>query len=111
MDSLPERCGKIMNDNVALLQYISQNTEMGKSSIQQLIEVVKHEEFRRVIESQYREYDEMYDLAHKALEKRHKEAKKRRAHGENLFLYHDQCQRHSRRFGLLYGRDDDEGQQ
>ncbi len=75
MDSLPERCGKIMNDNVALLQYISQNTEMGKSSIQQLIEVVKHEEFRRVIESQYREYDEMYDLAHKALEKRHKEAK------------------------------------
>ena len=68
MDSLPERCGKIMNDNVALLQYISQNTEMGKSSIQQLIEVVKHEEFRRVIESQYREYDEMYDLAHKAKE-------------------------------------------
>ena len=75
MDSLPGRCGKIMNDNVALLQYISQNTEMGKSSIQQLIEVVKHEECRRVIESKYREYDEMYDLAHKDLEKRHKAAK------------------------------------
>ena len=29
----------------------------------------------RSIESQYREYDEMYDLAHNALEERHKEAK------------------------------------
>ena len=64
-----------MDENEALLQYISQNTEMGKSSIKQLIEVVKNEEFRRVVESQYREYDEMYDLAHQALEKRNKEAK------------------------------------
>ena len=64
-----------MDENVALLQYISQNTEMGKSSIKQLIEVVKNEEFRRVVESQYREYDEMYDLAHQALEKRNKEDK------------------------------------
>ncbi len=61
--------------NVELLNYISKNTEMGKSSIKQLLEVVKHPEFRETIESQYREYDEIYDLAHQALETRHEEAK------------------------------------
>lgn len=64
-----------MNANVELLQYICQNTEMGKSAIKQLIGVVKDPEFQRVVESQYREYDEIYDLAHRALEERHKEAK------------------------------------
>ena len=64
-----------MNANVELLQYICQNTEMGKSAIKQLIGVVKDPEFQRVGESQYREYDEIYDLAHRALEERHKEAK------------------------------------
>lgn len=61
--------------NVELLNYISKNTEMGKSSIKQLLEVVKHPELRETIESQYREYDEIYDLAHQALETRHEEAK------------------------------------
>ena len=61
--------------NVELLNYISKNTEMGKSSIKQLLEVVKHPEFRETVESQYREYDEIYDLAHQALETRHEEAK------------------------------------
>ncbi len=64
-----------MNANVELLQYICQNTEMGKSAIKQLIGVVEDPEFQRVVESQYREYDEIYDLAHRALEERHKEAK------------------------------------
>ena len=64
-----------MNANAELLQYITQNTEMGKSSIQQLLDTIDHAEFRKVIESQYREYDEIYDLASNALEERHKEAK------------------------------------
>ncbi len=64
-----------MNANVELLQYICQNTEMGKSAIKQLVGVVEDPEFQRVVESQYREYDEIYDLAHRALEERHKEAK------------------------------------
>ena len=64
-----------MNANAELLQYITQNTEMGKSSIQQLLDTIDHAEFRKVIESQYREYDEIYALASNALEERHKEAK------------------------------------
>ena len=64
-----------MSANVELLQYICQNTEMGKSSIKQLIGVVKDPAFQRLVESQYREYDEIYDLAHHALEERHRGAK------------------------------------
>lgn len=67
------RC-PVNQKNVELLNYISKNTEMGKSSIKQLLEVVKHPEFRETVESQYREYDEIYDLAHNALEARNEEA-------------------------------------
>ena len=43
---------------------------MGKSAIKQLFPVIQNETFKRLIESQYREYDEIYDLAAKALKAR-----------------------------------------
>ena len=61
---------KKLDENKDLLEYIAKNCEMGKSAIKQLFPVIQNEMFKRLIESQYREYDEIYDLAAKALKAR-----------------------------------------
>lgn len=61
---------KKLDENKDLLEYIAKNCEMGKSAIKQLFPVIQNETFKRLIESQYREYDEIYDLAAKALKAR-----------------------------------------
>lgn len=57
----------LSNENAALLDNISQNCAMGKSAIKQLLPHIRDEQFRQTIESQYREYDEIDDLAVQAL--------------------------------------------
>ena len=64
---------KKQNENAALLDYIAKNCEMGKSAMKQLFSVVEDSSFKRLVESQYREYDEIYDLAAKALKSRGEE--------------------------------------
>ena len=58
------------NPNTALLNFVAKNCQMGKVSIKQLLPVIEDGEFRRAVESQYREYDEIDDLAVKALARR-----------------------------------------
>ncbi len=58
------------NPNTALLNFVAKNCQMGKSSIKQLLPKIEDGEFRRTVESQYREYDEIDDLAVKALARR-----------------------------------------
>ncbi len=55
------------NPSTALLNFVAKNCQMGKVSIKQLLPVVEDGEFRRAVESQYREYDEIDDLAVRAL--------------------------------------------
>lgn len=64
---------KKQDENAALLDYIAKNCEMGKSAMKQLFSVVEDSSFKRLVESQYREYDEIYDLAAKALKSRGEE--------------------------------------
>ncbi|HHX80156.1 MAG TPA: hypothetical protein GX692_03730 [Acholeplasmataceae bacterium] len=56
-----------MNENVELLNFIYQNSEMGVSTIKQLLDIVEAEEFKRLLESQYNEYEEIHIEARKKL--------------------------------------------
>lgn len=58
------------NASEALLNFVAKNCQMGKTSIKQMLPHVKDGEFRRAVESQYREYDEIDDLAVKSLHAR-----------------------------------------
>ena len=60
--------------NIQLLTYIAQNADMGKKAIKQLLPVIQDQDFQALVESQYREYDEIDDLAVEALHKRRQDA-------------------------------------
>ena len=57
-----------MDSNVEFLNYIYQNAEMGKTIISQLISIAENEPFKKVLESQLREYNEIFDLASNKIE-------------------------------------------
>lgn len=63
-----------MNSDKELLQYVAKNTEMGIHSIEQLMQLVKDQEFLQVLQQQRREYQEIYDEA----------THKLKSHGEDL---------------------------
>lgn len=65
---------KKQSESNALLDYIAKNCEMGKSAMRQLFPVIRDQSFKRLVESQYREYDEIYDLAAKELKSHGEEA-------------------------------------
>lgn len=48
--------GIIMNENIELLNFIYQNSQMGVITIEMLIEIVQDDKFKSHLESQYNEY-------------------------------------------------------
>ena len=52
-----------MNNNIEFLNYIYQNAEMGKSTISELINIVKDEPFKKSLESQLKEYTEIFSAS------------------------------------------------
>lgn len=64
-----------MNSNIEFLNYIYQNAEMGKNTIGQLIGIVEDISFKQRLESQLKEYNEIFDLSNDKIELLKKEAK------------------------------------
>lgn len=64
-----------MNSNVEFLNYIYQNAEMGKTTINQLIGIVEDASFKEKLESQLREYNEIFDIASNKIEQARKTSK------------------------------------
>jgi diphthamide biosynthesis methyltransferase len=58
-----------MNKNAELLNYVYQNSQMGVHTLEQLIDITKDENFKRHLESQYREYQDIHRAAKEALNK------------------------------------------
>lgn len=56
-----------MNGNAELLNFIYQNSQMGVDTINQLVDIVEDDEFKRHIEAQYREYKEIHQASKKLL--------------------------------------------
>ncbi|MBU3181236.1 hypothetical protein [Clostridium psychrophilum] len=52
-----------MNSNIEFLNYIYQNSEMGKSTISELMNIVKDEPFKKNLESQLKEYTEIFSAS------------------------------------------------
>lgn len=52
-----------MEGNIEFLNYIYQNAEMGKTTISQLIDIVKDQSFKQCLQSQLSEYNEIFDMA------------------------------------------------
>ena len=67
-----------MNENVELLNYIYQNAEMGQDSINKLLDILENEtnqEFKNMLESQFKEYKNIFDEAEEKLNNFNKDAK------------------------------------
>ena len=58
-----------MNKNAELLNFIYQNSQMGVETTKQLLSIVKDEEFKKHLESEYNEYEEIHSLARTLLNK------------------------------------------
>jgi len=56
-----------MNANAEMLNFIYQNSQMGVHTIEQLIDMVDDEEFKRQLDSQYNEYKEIHCQAKQML--------------------------------------------
>ncbi|MCI9272950.1 MAG: hypothetical protein HFE39_03225 [Clostridiales bacterium] len=63
-----------MSNDLELLNFIYQNAEMGKDTITHLIQVVDSVEFRKHLEVQLTEYQNIFDTADQALQKKKQEA-------------------------------------
>jgi len=64
-----------MNGNVEFLNYIHQNAEMGKDTINQLMGISQDEEYKKVLMSQMQEYKMIYDSTDEKLKEINKETK------------------------------------
>lgn len=64
-----------MTQDMALLNFVYQNAEMGKETIPKLAKMVENTDFRRVMESQLREYQTIYNTAEEKIKKSNQEAK------------------------------------
>lgn len=64
-----------MDGNVELLNYIYQNSEMGVSTINQLIGICDNEEYKALLQSQLTEYTNINKLAEEKINELNKEAK------------------------------------
>lgn len=56
-----------MNGNAELLNFVYQNSQMGVDTIKQLIDIVEDEDFKRHLESQFNEYNNINIAAKKQL--------------------------------------------
>lgn len=64
-----------MDENEEFLNYIYQNAEMGKNTINQIIGISEDKALKRVLESQLREYNEIFDTANNKIELTRKTSK------------------------------------
>ena len=64
-----------MDKDLEFLNYIYQNAEMGKSTLNQLISIVKEASFKQTLESQRKEYNEIFDIASHKIEEAKKTSK------------------------------------
>ncbi|WP_300385778.1 hypothetical protein [Clostridium sp.] len=64
-----------MNENVEFLNYIYQNAGMGKDTITQLIGIAKDEEYKKMLESQLKEYNMIHNTADVKIKALNKDAK------------------------------------
>lgn len=64
-----------MDKNIEFLNYIYQNAEMGKSTISELINIVKDTSFKGNLESQLREYNEIFDISNNKINQAKKTSK------------------------------------
>lgn len=64
-----------MTGNAELLNYIYQNSEMGKQSLETLIKSCTSEEFKSVLQNQISEYNKIYDEAKQRLQETNNEVK------------------------------------
>jgi len=49
-----------MNGNAELLNFVYQNSQMGIDTLKQLIEITEDENYKRHLESQFNEYNEIH---------------------------------------------------
>lgn len=64
-----------MTQDMALLNFIYQNAEMGKETIPKLTKIVEDVNFRRVLEDQLTEYQEIFNKAEEKIQKEGGDAK------------------------------------
>ncbi len=64
-----------MDTNIEFLNYIYQNAEMGKNIISQLIKIAEDVPFKQQLESQFREYNEIFDIASNKIQEANKTSK------------------------------------
>ena len=64
-----------MDGNIELLNYIYQNTEMGKDTLTQLIKMTTDENFKNNLQSQLNEYNSIFKEADEKLKSNNKESK------------------------------------
>lgn len=64
-----------MDENVELLNYIHQNAEMGRDTLEQLLGIAKDEEFKKILRSQLNEYKLIDDMTKEKLKVFDKEPK------------------------------------
>lgn len=64
-----------MDKNVELLNYIYQNSQMGLDTISHLLNVTEDTEYKNVLESQYNEYDKIFQETKGKLDHLDKEGK------------------------------------
>jgi hypothetical protein len=56
-----------MNGDTELLNYIYQNSQMGTKTIEQLLNIVEDETFKKQLQSQYDEYKQIHETARNML--------------------------------------------
>ena len=64
-----------MDENVELLNYIHQNSQMGQDTLKQLIGISKEEEYKKMLQSQFNEYKSIFDTTDMKLKQCNREAK------------------------------------
>ena len=58
-----------MEGNIEFLNYIYQNAEMGKTTISQLIDIAEDQSLKQCLQSQFREYNQIFDMADNKIKK------------------------------------------
>lgn len=64
-----------MLQDVEMLNYVYQNAEMGRDALTQLIQITNDTKFRKTMEAQLSEYQNVFDSAEKMIQERNEQAK------------------------------------
>lgn len=52
-----------MNPNVEILNYIHQNSQMGQDTLKQIINIIDDTNFKNMLEEQFQEYKNIFDIS------------------------------------------------